>query len=191
MERMVRYAYELALVLATTVGIPLFAQSAGHAEARQIYLVPFSHLDYFWGGTREECLARGNRIIARAIELEQRYPDFRFLPEADEFKRLVRQGRIEIAPKWAAIFQDLQDGEVLARNLIYGLRYARSVFGVEPKTAHLGDIPGFTPQYPQILKEAGIPYMVMTRMGPSDHSLFFWKAPDGSRVLTWFTLKGY
>src|SRR5215469_9540032 len=33
--------------------------------------------------------------------------------------------------------------------------------------------------------------MVLTRMGPSDHSLFRWKAPDGSDVLVWNTLKGY
>jgi alpha-mannosidase len=28
-------------------------------------------------------------------------------------------------------------------------------------------------------------------MGPSDKSLFFWQAPDGSRELVWFSLKGY
>lgn len=48
-------------------------------------MVPFSHLDFFWGGTREECLARGNRIIAKAIRLADQYPDFRFLLEDDDF----------------------------------------------------------------------------------------------------------
>jgi len=28
-------------------------------------------------------------------------------------------------------------------------------------------------------------------MGPGDKSLFYWNAPDGSKVLTWSTLKGY
>jgi alpha-mannosidase len=185
------------------------AQSSGKAaEPRQVYLVPFSHLDFFWAGTREECLARGNRIIARAMQLAKQYPDFRFLVEDDDFvanymeshagsadagelKALVKEGRIEIAPKWAAIFQDLQDGEVLSRNLVYGKRYARSVFGVDPKTAQLSDLPGYTPQYPQILQQTGTPYTVMTRMGPNDKSLFYWKAPDGSKALTWSTLKGY
>lgn len=187
----------------------LAAQPAGKAvEPRQVYLVPFSHLDFFWAGTREECLARGNRIIAKAIQLAKQNADFRFLIEDDDFvanymeshtgsadaadlKRLVKEGHIEIAPKWAAIFQDLQDGEVLARNLVYGKRYARSVFGVDPQAAQISDLPGYTPQYPQILRQAGTPYAVMTRMGPGDKSLFYWKAPDGSRALTWFTLKGY
>lgn len=183
-------------------------QDSQLSASRQVFLVPFSHLDFFWAGTREECLARGNRIIAKAMQLAKQYPDFRFLiedddfvanymeshagtPDAAELKRLVKEGRIEIAPKWAAIFQDLQDGEVLSRNLVYGKRYARSVFGVDPQTAHLSDLPGYTPQYPQILRLADTPYSVMTRMGPSDKSLFYWAAPDGSKALTWFSLKGY
>jgi hypothetical protein len=39
-----------------------------------IYFVPFSHLDLFWGGTREECLSRGSRIISRAIQLANESP---------------------------------------------------------------------------------------------------------------------
>jgi alpha-mannosidase len=104
---------------------------------------------------------------------------------------LVKQGRIEIAPLWAAIYQNQTRGEALVRNLIYGKRYARDVFGVDPKVAHLADIPGFTRQYPQILSKAATPYMVMTRMGPRDLSLFHWKAPDSSTVLVWNTINGY
>jgi alpha-mannosidase len=199
----------VGMCVAFICGGQLAAQQPGKAaEPRQVYLVPFSHLDFFWAGTREECLARGNRIIARAIQLAKQYPDFRFLiedddfvanymeshtpsAEADDLKRLVKEGHIEIAPKWAAIFQDLQDGEILSRNLVYGKRYARSVFGVDPQTAQLSDLPGYTPQYPQILRQTDTPFTVMTRMGPGDKSLFYWEAPDGSKELTWFTLKGY
>ncbi len=145
---------------------------------------------------------------ARRSQLAERYPDFRFLledddfvadfvdghrgtPELEAFKRLVKQGRIEIAPKWAAIYQNMPRGEALVRNVVLGKRYAREVFGVDPQVAHLGDIPGFTRQYPQILRKADTPYMVMTRMGPPDRSLFRWKAPDGSAILVWNTIKGY
>ncbi len=178
------------------------------AQDPEVFLTPMSHLDFYWGGTREECLARGNYIIAKAVKLARESPGFRFLledenfvanyiethrglPELDDFKRLVKEGRIEIAPKWAAIFQGLPDGEVHVRNLVIGKRYARSVFGVDPQVAHMGDIPDYTPQYPQVLSQARVPFMVMTRMGPSDKSLFQWKAPDGSKVLVWNTLRGY
>jgi alpha-mannosidase len=179
------------------------------APARQeVYIVPFSHLDLYWAGTQEECLSRGNRIITKAVGLAELYPEFRFLledddfvadfvdghrgtPELEAFQRLVKGGRIEIAPKWAAIYQNMPRGEALVRNVVLGKRYTREVFGVDPQTAHLGDIPGFTRQYPQILRKADTPYMVMTRMGPPDRSLFHWKGPDGSAVLVWNTIKGY
>jgi alpha-mannosidase len=208
---MKRYPYTCAFIvlsLLLTV-LPLCAQNvSGPAANSDVYLVPFSHLDFFWGGTREECLARGNQIIAKAVRLAKEHPEFRFLIEDDNFlanyvdthpnspeladlKRLVREGRIEIAPKWAAIFQNIPNGEVHVRNFQIGKRYARTVFGVDPKVAHLGDLPGYTPQFPQIASKSDVPLMVMTRMGPKDTPLFHWKSPDGSKVLAWNTLHHY
>jgi alpha-mannosidase len=185
----------------------LTAQQARSGKSA-VYIVPFSHLDLFWLGTQEECLSRGNRVITKAIQLAERYPDFRFLLEDDDFvanfvdssrgsaelesfKRLVKEGRIEIAPKWAAIYQNLPRGEALVRNVVIGKEYAREALGVDPKVAHLGDIPGFTRQYPQILSKADVPYAMVTRMFPPDRSLFRWKAPDGSTTLAWHAIKGY
>ena len=195
----------LGFVSACTLS--LNAQGAAPAAA-DVYVVPFSHLDLFWGGTQEEDLSRGDRIIARAMELCRQYPQFRFLledddfvanfmdshrgmPDAEELKRLVKAGQIEIAPKWAGIYQNLPREEAQVRNLVYGKRYARQTFGVNPLVAHAGDIPGFTRQYPQMLHEAAVPYMVMTRMGPPNTPLFQWRAPDGSTALVWNAVKGY
>ncbi|HUX95983.1 MAG TPA: glycoside hydrolase family 38 C-terminal domain-containing protein [Bacteroidales bacterium] len=181
---------------------------AQEPEKTDIYFVPFSHLDFFWGGTREECVSRGNRIISRAIQIADKSPEFRFLlednvfvenfmsthkgsPESSEFKRLVKEGRIEISPKWVGIFQELPDGEVHVRNMTIGKRYAKDIFGVDTKVAHLGDLPGYTPQFPQILKQTRVPYAVITRMGPADKSAFTWTSPDGSGVLAWNALNGY
>ena len=206
---MIRLSVPFHRQLLAVIGCAGALCAADSATARRdILVVPFSHLDFFWGGTREECLARGNRIIAKAVSIATQHPEFRFLLEDEDFvanyveshmgtqdlenfKRLVRDGHIEISPKWAAIFQDLPDGEILTRNLIYGKRYAKDVFGVDPLTAHIGDLPGYTPQYRQILQQSRTPYMVMTRMGPPAQPLFYWKAPDGSKELVWFSLKGY
>ena len=187
---------------------PAAVKAQQHPDANEIYVVPFSHLDLYWACTQEECLSRGNFVISRAIELAKRHPQYRYLLETEVFvanfvdshrgtqeledlKQLVKEGRIEIAPLWAAIYQNQTRSEALVRNIVYGKRYARDVFGVDPTVAHLADIPGFTRQYPQILSKAAIPYMVMTRMGPRDLSLFHWKAPDGSSVLVWNTINGY
>ena len=173
-----------------------------------VYVVPFSYFDLFWAGTKEECLSRGNRIITKAVQLATQYPDFRFLvedevwmanyleshhglPEVDALKRLVRKGQIELAPKWAGIYQNLPRGEAHVRNHLYGKRYAREVFGVDPQVTHMGDLPGYTSQYPQILAKSGSPFVIMTRMGPPDCSRFNWRSPDGSKVLLWNAIKGY
>jgi alpha-mannosidase len=212
-ERPMRSACPITLYLtvATLVAVlspAAFSAEESHLEPRQVYIVPFSHLDLYWACTQEECLSRGNYIISRAIQLAKLHPEYRYLletevfvsnfvdshrgsAELEDFKQLVKEGRIEIAPLWAAIYQNQTRAEALVRNLTYGKRYAREVFGVDPKVAHLADIPGFTRQYPQLLSKAAIPYMVMTRMGPRDISLFHWKAPDGSSVLVWNTIKGY
>ncbi len=197
----------LTLILCSAGSVFGQQRSADAAPAKpQAYIVPFSHLDRFWGGTGEECLARGNRIVSKAIRLAKQYPEFRFLvesnnfvanfveshagsPDLDDLKRLVKEGRIEIAPNWTNLFHNLPDGEVLTRNLLHGKRYARSVFGVNPPVYHATDIPGFTPQFPQILRKADTPFVTMTRMGP-DKSLFNWTAPDGSKELVW-NVHGY
>ncbi|MCJ7449333.1 MAG: glycosyl hydrolase-related protein [Bacteroidales bacterium] len=194
-----------SLLILITQNANITAQQSKDAD---IYLVPFSHLDFFWGGTREECVSRGNRIIARVIQMANESPKFRFLhednvfvanfmdshkglTEVEELKRLVKEGKIEIAPKWVGIFQELPDGEVHARNMAIGKRYAKDVFGVDAKVAHLGDLPGYTSQFPQILKQSRVPYTVITRMGPYDKSVFNWTSPDGSKVLAWNALNGY
>lgn len=187
---------------------PSVSGAQQQSPGSEVFVVPFSHLDLYWACTQEECLSRGNFIISKAIELARQNPQYRYLLETEvfvsnfveshrgtreleDFKQLVKEGRIEIAPLWAAIYQNQTRGEALVRNILYGKRYAREVFGVDPKVAHLADIPGFTWQYPQILSKSSIPYMVMTRMGPRDLSLFHWQAPDGSRVLVWNTINGY
>lgn len=130
------------LPLGATVGQPSAAADTSSRPV-EVFVIPFSHLDLFWAGTREECLARGNRIIRKAIGIASQQPSFRFLLESDNFvanyldthkgspevdllKRLVKEGRIEIAPNWAEIFLNQPDGEVLTRNILCGKRYARS-----------------------------------------------------------------
>lgn len=159
------------LILLMSLGpITAKAQQAPPDKTPEVYVVPFSHLDLYWACTQEECLSRGDYIISKAIELAKRYPQYRYLletevfvsnfvdshhgtKELEDFKQLVKEGRIEIAPLWAAIYQNQTRGEALVRNVIYGKRYARDVFGADTTVAHLADIPGFTRQYPQILSK--------------------------------------
>ncbi len=171
-----------------------------------VFVAPFSHLDLFWAGTREECLSRGNTIISTALELLEQNQDFRFLIETVNFldhylscypeeeariRSLVEEGRLELAPIWSAIYQNLPSGETLARNALYGKSYVRKRFENDPLTAHFADLPGYTAQYPQIAQQSGIKYILMSRGGPSDTPLFNWAAPDGTCLTTYYNSLGY
>ena len=93
---------------------------------QDIYLVPFSHLDLFWLGEREECLSRGSRIIRSALNIMRKHLDFRFLLEdmvfvdyflschpeqAEELRAQVQAGRVEVGAKWAGIYQQFFPGD--------------------------------------------------------------------------------
>lgn len=171
-----------------------------------IHIVPFSHLDLFWTGTREECLSRGNAIIGRALDLLERHADFRFLVETmnfldhylschpddeDRVRRLAQAGRLELAPLWTGIYQNLPGAETLVRNTLYAKRYAHQRFACEPDVAHFGDLPGYTPQFPQIAARSGIRHALLSRGGPAATPLFHWQAPDGSRILSYYVVGGY
>ena len=179
------YAFQLPHLVIPVVAARRCRPPAASTQS-EVYVVPFSHLDLYWGGTQEECLSRSNRIISRAVNWPRSirtsascWKTKSTLPISGYFPRIAggrclsknwsKAGRIEIAPVWAGIYQNLPRAEALVRNVVYGKRYARDEFGIDPKVAHLADIPGFTRQYPQILRKTGTPYMVMTRMGPPDN----------------------
>ena len=78
-----------------------------------VYLVPFSHLDLFWGGSREECLSRGSQVIRAALDLLGKYPSYRFMVESTNFlshhldcfpedlpriRTFAHEGRLELIP---------------------------------------------------------------------------------------------
>jgi len=168
--------------------------------------MPFSHLDLFWLGEREECLSRGNRIISRAIDICEREPEFRFLledmvfvknyfvshPEKKEaLTRLVYKGQIEVAPKYAGIYASMIPGEAHVRNFLYGKSLARELLGVDLLVAHQGDLLAHTLQYSQILCKCGVPYAILCRLGPNQTPLFQWQGLDGSRCLTWYAAYSY
>jgi len=165
-----------------------------------VYLMPFSHLDLYWAGSEEDCLSRGNRIISGAMQLAKLHSEFRFFLELavfvdyfarthpeklDDLKALVKSGKIEIGAEWSGLHQCVNSGEALVRNTLYAWKFIYNTFGVEPKVIHPGDIPGFTPQHPQIMSKTGIPYTFFTRAGPSDKNLLYWRGLDGTRVLVW------
>ena len=165
---------------------------------RDISVVPFSNFVLHGLGRREECLSRGSYIISSVLELIDRDPEFRFTignvafvdyflschPEQKaRFVRQIQRGAIEVGPEWTEIPQNLQIGEDIVRNLMYGQRYLKEISGSVNRTVVPVDLTGWTSQFPQIAKQCEIEWMVWLRMGPEGVGLFRWQGIDGSQLL--------
>ncbi len=162
-----------------------------------VYIVPFSHLDLFWAGTREECLSRGMRVIRTALDLLERYPEYRFFVESTNFleallncfpedkprlKSFIDEGRLELIPMRSIIYSHLPSGETTVRNLLYGKEFCMEEFGVEPRIMSLSDIPGVTAQLPQIAAQAGMSEIILSRGFRTHTDHVRWTGPDGTVI---------
>ncbi|MCL2776009.1 MAG: hypothetical protein FWD71_22090, partial [Oscillospiraceae bacterium] len=160
----------------------------------KIFFILGSHMDLFWMGTTRDCLDRGCDIINRAIELCDKYQEYCFYIETvifaeyflkyhpdkhDRFMELVREGRFEIGCSYVDRYEHYYGGESIARHHILANRWLKSHGITSISTCH-PDLPGMSPQIPQICAEAGIKYYIRAR-GPI--GIFDWTAPDGTRLI--------
>ncbi|MBM3890854.1 MAG: hypothetical protein FJ388_17220, partial [Verrucomicrobia bacterium] len=195
-------AAALALLLVGVGKAPAAAPAREPLPAA--YVAPMSHLDLTFMGTVEECLSRGGKVFAGALDLLERQPDFRFFIEyvmfleayramhpeqAAKLDKYIRAGRVELGAEWSGIYVAQEDEEDLVRNVLYAKAYARDRYKLELETLQLTDIPGVVPQLPQLCAGLGIRNLVLTRSAAPD-TLFWYESPGGARVLTWSS-KGY
>jgi alpha-mannosidase len=167
--------------------------------AIEFRVVPFSHIDLTWFGTPKEVDSRFSQILSDAIEKARSNPDYRFLIDGvyplqrymalhpnrtPLLKQLVNKGQLEINPQWAMPHTDDTTGEGNVRNILYAKRFIKENFGVDPNVVSYTDLPEWMVQTPQILRSAGIDFLVMTRLGPRGVPLLWWQGLDGSRLLT-------
>jgi alpha-mannosidase len=78
-------------------------------------------------------------------------------------------------------------GEAVVRQCLYGKRFFKYSFGIDVKTAWFLDAWTHPWTYPQILKKSGIDSYMFNRGwgGDNDERMFWWEAPDGSRVFAY------
>ena len=125
---------------------------------------------------------------ARTYEwMQEKYPDL-----FSQIEQRIKEGRWEIiGGMWVEPDLNMPDGESLVRQILVGKRYFQKNFGVDVKIGWNPDSFGYNYQLPQIYKKSGIDYFMTTKMMWNETNklplkLFWWQAPDGSRVLTYF-----
>ena len=81
-------------------------------------------------------------------------------------------------------------GESQVRQILVGEREAQKLYGVTTRIGWNPDTFGYNWQLPQIYKKSGIDYFVTQKLSynetnPFPFKIFWWEAPDGSKVLTY------
>jgi alpha-mannosidase len=167
-----------------------------------LHVISHTHWDREWYLSFESFRLRLVRLIDRLLDLLDQDSDFRFFHldgqsilledyvalRPHNCGRLVAQmkrGRILVGPWFVQGDEFLVSGEALVRNLLMGHQVARAFGSPVMRVGYVPDQFGNITQLPQILRGFGIDSAVYGRglKGLGGKSEFWWKAPDGSRVL--------
>ncbi|MEE6273815.1 glycoside hydrolase family 38 C-terminal domain-containing protein [Georgenia sp. MJ206] len=170
---------------------------------RTLHMVGHAHLDPVWLWPWQEGYQEARATFWSAIHRMEEYPDFVFtsdqvvllswVEESDPelFARIrarVAEGRWQVAGGWWVEPDcNMPTGESFVRQGLYGQRYLDEKFGVHATVGMNVDPFGHNAMLPQILRGQGMDSYCFLRPGPHETTLaatmFWWQAPDGSRVL--------
>src|SRR5579871_480539 len=189
------------------------------AKQYKIHCVGHGHIDMNWMWSWPETVATTHDTFASVLRLMEQYPELtysqsqasvyalteRYYPAMfEEIRRRVREGRWEVtAAHWVEGDKNLASGESICRHLLYARAYFAEKFGLQPEDVPVDwepDTFGHAITVPTILAQGAVKYYYSCRQGGGfDHvrigdarpPLFYWQAPDGSRVLvnresTWY-----
>jgi alpha-mannosidase len=172
-----------------------------------IHLTGNAHIDAAWLWPWTETVEVVRQTFGTALQLMSEYPKYtysasaaayyewvqqKYPSEFDQIKQRIKEGRWEtVGGMWVEPDLNMPDGESQVRQLLLGKRYFEKNFGVDVRIGWNPDSFGYNWQLPQIYKRSGVDYFVTQKMtwndtNPLPLKLFWWQAPDGSRVLTYF-----
>lgn len=182
------------------------------AKQYTIYLVSYSHIDMAWLWPRSETIQVMKNTSEVVLNFMDEYPDFIFSQSSaqayrwmeeyypqvfERIKERVKEGRWEIVGgQWVEPDCNLPSGESFIRQTLLGKRYFKDKFGVDVKIGWVPDSFGYNWNLPQILKGCGMEGFLTQKINWNDttkfpHNIFWWQAPDGTKLLTYFPVGSY
>lgn len=168
-------------------------------ENGRIAVMNSSHQDIAWMEQPEVCkIERDTMLLTPIIRDAFIFDDYGFdiedglmlreyiirHPEAKEkITELLKRKLISVGATYNCPYEEMYSGEDLVREFYLGKRWVKKTFGgYDAKVYWNVDVPGRTMQFPQIMKKAGVDYMVISR---HEKGMFHWASPDGSSVFTY------
>ena len=177
-----------------------------------LFLVPHIHLDVGFTDFQAKVSVIQAQVIDEAMDLIAKYPDFRFSMDgewcleqflktrsAGEQERViaaVRNERLYVPAQYANLLTGLPTAETLIRSLYPSANFSRE-HHTQFNYTNIADVPSYSWSYASILAAAGIkdfiaaahdhraPVLIQGRL--NEHSPFWWEAPDGQKVLFWYS----
>ncbi|MBA3710433.1 MAG: hypothetical protein H0W83_16640, partial [Planctomycetes bacterium] len=173
------------------------------AKTFTIHCAGHAHIDMNWLWGWQETVACTVDTFETVLKLMDEFPDFCFTqsqasvyeiakdynPELfARIKAKVKEGRWEVvASHWVEGDKNLASGESLCRHLLYTRRFMKEELGLEPEDVTVDWSPdtfGHAHTIPSIDARGGVKHYYMCRSGANDRpAAFWWKGPDGSKVL--------
>ena len=174
-------------------------------KARQIQCVGHAHLDMAWLWPIADTWEAAERTFRSILDLQADFPELTYTHSSPALFEWLEHNRPELfsqiqskveegswsidAGLWIEPELNIISGESIVRQILYGQRYCQEKFGHISKIAWLPDSFGFCWQLPQILTKGGIETFATLKLSWNDttqfpHQLFWWQAPDGSRILS-------
>ncbi|MFC4619744.1 alpha-mannosidase [Camelliibacillus cellulosilyticus] len=175
----------------------------GDAELT-ISAIGHAHIDLAWLWPIRETIRKGARTFSTVLRNMEKYPDYIFgasqpqlylwmkehYPELyAQIKKRVTEGRWEVqGAMWVEPDSNIAGGEALVRQILYGKKFFQEEFGKDVKVLWVPDIFGYSASLPQLLRKAGVDYVMTQKLSWSiyndhPHHTFLWEGIDGSRVL--------
>jgi alpha-mannosidase len=209
-------AIQTAVLIATaTLGLARPRARQPQAPPQQksgkptLWVIPHTHWEGAVFQTREGYLKIGLPYILQALDLLRRFPDYHFVldqvahvkpflerypEEAAEFRKFVREGRLEIVGANDVMLDvNMASGESWVRQVLYGKRYYKRELGIDVTVGWAIDTFGHHAQMPQLLKLAGFKSYWFQRGVPGNDtpSEFLWQGIDGTKIPAFWLALGY
>jgi alpha-mannosidase len=193
--------YDVALssggrTVATQPKVPMTAFRKSYFDGGKVLVNSTNHNDLGWLGTQFETADyRSKAIILPALSIMEANPEFTYTMEAvaylrefiqrhpekkDEIFKRTAERRFSWGAQYTLSLQGQVGGEKLVRQFYFGRRWLKeNVPGADTRIYINADVPMVTWQLPQILKSAGVEFLVQARI---PLGFYYWEGLDGTTV---------
>ncbi|MEM0149855.1 MAG: polysaccharide lyase family protein [Candidatus Micrarchaeaceae archaeon] len=177
-----------------------------------LFLVPHIHLDVGYSDYQAKVAAIQSRVIDEAIYMTAQHSDFRFSMDGEwdleqfmktrtraEQQRVIatiEKHQLFLPAQYANLLTGFPTAETLIRSLYASANFSRE-HGTPFNYANITDVPSYSWSYASILAASGIKYFlsgsdnyrapVLMQGHLNENSPFWWRGPDGQKVLLWYS----